>query len=73
MLGLFGKVPQSNDTQGWQPLASGHGTYCDDLQCQCHYNTDYHTEITSIPQHDEETIRSAFDWLGKDVSNVWLR
>ena len=69
---LGNSVPQSNNTQGWQPLAS-HGTYCDDLNCSCHTDVEYHAQVTAIPQHSEETIRSAFRWLGKDVGNVWLQ
>ncbi len=38
--------------------------YCTDRLCGCHVDVEYHAEVTSIPQHDEETIRSAFEIFG---------
>ncbi len=38
--------------------------YCNDRDCWCHFSVEHHAEVTGIPQHSEEEVRSAFRAFG---------
>lgn len=59
-------VLTTNDvTQPILLMSIGHDEkYCSDLSCSCHTDVEYHSQVTSIPQHSEEEVRSAFRAFG---------
>src|SRR2546429_8676773 len=63
-----GSSSQSNDIQDNTICLSGshssHDPYCSDPDCWCHKSDSWHEHAVGIPQHDEETIRSAFSLFG---------
>jgi hypothetical protein len=62
---MFSQFLNNNDTQETPVSAIGHDeTYCSDLSCDCHTDVEYHEQVTGIPQHSDDVIRSAFHFLG---------
>ena len=64
---LGGLSSQSNDRQDSILFTMPHDTstpYCDNRNCDCHTSVEWHDKITSIPQHSDEEVRSAFRYFG---------
>ena len=61
----IGSQSTDNVTQPILLMSSGHSeTYCDDLNCSCHTDVEYHSQVTGIPQHSSEDIRKAYSQFG---------
>jgi len=49
-----------SNSQQTVPAESGHTEkYCADLQCNCHYDVTYHSEVTSLQEPSQEELSEA--------------